>query len=408
MKLIETRLDSQPYAALPTTMPVTAEAALATLTELTTNPPTDPAVRERLHAAAREFTFALESEHDTATRVFFGGGTHASALVASDLDVFNLLAKRAGGSYTVHDLAKETNSDPVMLHRILRHLNAHGLVQETGDGLYIARRNGATANFAKQVTVAGLKHTFAACDTAYIKTPQFLKDTGYRNPENLDPSPASLVFGTEVFTYWKQNPEAAQIAQAFFSGQRQDQLSWMDQSDRLGWLRYFQMSEKDIKAGRTLMVDVGGGSGHQCIALRQKHPKLQGGLIVEDLEHAISHLDIPSLKSEYNISAIVHDFLTPQPPLARSAKVYYLRTILHGFNDEMCGKIPKILSEAMAEDSVIIIDELVVPRQGANERTVAYDFAMMTIGAMERSGEQYKILVEGVGKGVEGERGAVL
>jgi hypothetical protein len=33
---------------------------------------------------------------------------------------------------------------------------------------------------------------------------------------------------------------------------------------------------------------------------------------------------------------------------------------------------------------------------------------MLTIGAMERSGEQYKILVEGVGKGVEGERGAVL
>jgi demethylsterigmatocystin 6-O-methyltransferase len=45
-----------------------------------------------------------------------------------------------------------------------------------------------------------------------------------------------------------------------------------------------QLSEKPF------FVDVGGGHGHQCIQLQEKHPNLHGRIILQDLPQAVDKL----------------------------------------------------------------------------------------------------------------------
>ena len=48
----------------------------------------------------------------------------------------------------------------------------------------------------------------------------------------------------------------------------------------------------------------------------------------------------------------------------------------------------------MAHDSVVIIDEIVVPKAGANVKVSNYDLAMMTgLAAMERTRKQWEDLL---------------
>lgn len=45
----------------------------------------------------------------------------------------------------------------------------------------------------------------------------------------------------------------------------------------------FQMTDNDRETERVMMVDVGGGAGHQCLALREAFPHLKGKMVVQDI-----------------------------------------------------------------------------------------------------------------------------
>lgn len=97
-----------------------------------------------------------------------------------------------------------------------------------------------------------------------------------------------------------------------------------------------------------------------------------------------------------DLEPMAHDFFTPQP--ITHAKVYYLRNVLHDWSDEPAAKILQQLRPAMASDSVIVIDEIVIPPTGANHKLLHYDLAMMaTASAMERTEKQWRALIESCG-----------
>ena len=120
----------------------------------------------------------------------------------------------------------------------------------------------------------------------------------------------------------------------------------------------FELSDADIKAGRVLMVDVGGGSGHQCLGLRKAFPDLKGKMVVQDVPIMIQQIDQYEA-AEAELEPMPHDFLTPQP--VKAAKVYYLRWVLRDWNDDVCRTILGQLRPAIAPDSVVVIDELIIP-----------------------------------------------
>jgi len=89
-------------------------------------------------------------------------------------------------------------------------------------------------------------------------------------------------------------------------------FQWLAEAQKgLGtWLDIFPA--KDLfhgsKKDTPLFVDVDGGLGHSCLALRAKYPKTLGRVILQDLPHIIQQV-IPLKRVE----AMEHDLENEQP-----------------------------------------------------------------------------------------------
>ena len=71
---------------------------------------------------------------------------------------------------------------------------------------------------------------------------------------------------------------------------------------------------------------------------------------------------------------------------------------MHNLTDEDCQKVLSQTKSAMSSHSKILVDEIVVPFQGAHWRTVQMDFVMMSaLGAIERTEKQRHTLFGKVG-----------
>jgi demethylsterigmatocystin 6-O-methyltransferase len=72
--------------------------------------------------------------------------------------------------------------------------------------------------------------------------------------------------------------------------------------------------------------------------------------------------------------------------------------ILHDHTDENSKKILSNLVPALEKDSLILLDEMVLPSQHVDEPSTQADLTMMTFhSSMERSEEQWAKLVGAVG-----------
>ena len=71
---------------------------------------------------------------------------------------------------------------------------------------------------------------------------------------------------------------------------------------------------------------------------------------------------------------------------------------MHDYPDERCRLILKNTIAAMAHDSVILVDDVVLPEKGAHSHSLDKDIAMMcNFGAMERTESQWRSLFESSG-----------
>lgn len=86
-------------------------------------------------------------------------------------------------------------------------------------------------------------------------------------------------------------------------GSRDDTLHWAD------WFPVQEQILDGASADRPLLVDVGGGRGHDIAGFKQKFPCGSGRLVLEDLPSVIE--DIKLLDSD--IQRIKHSFFDPQP-----------------------------------------------------------------------------------------------
>ena len=92
------------------------------------------------------------------------------------------------------------------------------------------------------------------------------------------------------------------------SGFRQKTASWMDPvfypvEERLA------VGSKTDEQKTVLLVDVGGGIGHDLEEFKEKHPKIPGRLILQELAQVIEQIQTPPS----GIELTIHDFFTPQP-----------------------------------------------------------------------------------------------
>lgn len=220
--------------------------------------------------------------------------------------------------------------------------------------------------------------------------PAFLKEIGYKNVIDSSNTPFQKAFNTNLkaFDYMSQVPE--------MFGSLQVVMTAFESSNWVEGLDIFQgevnaLSKQASTPKRQFLVDVGGGHGHQCVQLLQKYPSLHGRLTLEDLPEAVE-----KAPRKEGISYIAQDFFKAQ--VCHGAKFYYMRRIMHDWPENECVQILRQLVDVFADDSRILLDEVVLPDTGAHWQATMADLSMMVVFAgAERTKRAWNRLVAKAG-----------
>ncbi|PYH30554.1 O-methyltransferase [Aspergillus neoniger CBS 115656] len=326
---------------------------------------------------------SIESPDDTVQRFTFYNMQLACIRTAIDLKLFELLTQ-ADGPLTVDQLSESTGANPVFMGRLLRYLASYHAVQEVAKDTFTASNISRT--FSQRGFQAAVGHLFCNAGPSIQDLPAFLKENGYPDIQDNVKTPFQRVMNTELpaFLWLQEHPENL----AFFNEHMQ--------ANRFGmptFLDVFPAPDKasETSADRALFVDIGGGFGQQAISFREKYSKLEGRVIVQDLAPTTANAT-----QHPGVEFMAYNFFTPQP--VKGAKFYYLRNILHDWPDHKCVEILQNIKDAMAPDSYILIDDMVLPNVGVHWQQAQLDMLMMAaLGARERTQEQWNQLLQSAG-----------
>jgi hypothetical protein len=222
--------------------------------------------------------------------------------------------------------------------------------------------------------------------------PSWLASTGYANPSDAHDAPFNAAYDCKGMTYFEhmQQPGMERYAHAF-----NVTMAMNKSGEDATFVASYPATEKlrIEDPERVLFVDVGGSLGHQTKKFAEAYPELTGKLVVEDLEDVVkSATDLPE-----KITKVAHDFFKPQPEAVRNAKAYYLRYILHDWPEKQAKVILQNIVDVMADDSVVLINDMVLPEHGLAPFEVKMDWHMMQLGSLERTEKQWRALAESCG-----------
>ena len=109
----------------------------------------------------------------------------------------------------------------------------------------------------------------------------------------------------EAFEYWSHKPDVLEQFNLSMSGIR---------STRPLWFSWFPVEERLLKGAseendKVLMIDIGGGLGHDIGAFKKRFPSAKGRLVLQEMPKVID--DIKELDS--SIERVKHDIFQEQP-----------------------------------------------------------------------------------------------
>ncbi|RAH68674.1 S-adenosyl-L-methionine-dependent methyltransferase [Aspergillus aculeatinus CBS 121060] len=260
---------------------------------------------------------SIEKPDDTSLQM-------AALRVEIDLSLFSSLAE-SEKPLAVGELSDKTGADPIFLGRMLRYLASFGAIKEADKDTFTSTNISST--IAPSGFQAAICHYFDTMNPAIQSLPSFLKETNY---EYLTTNCAGMPTFLDAYPV-REHATA-------------------------------------LHPERVLFVDVGGCFGQQAIAFRNRYPDLAGRVVVQDLaptlQHAIQHAGVETMEQ---------DLFQPQ-----GAKFYSSGNIFHDWPDDKARIILQNTIEAMAEDSIILVDDTVLPNAGVHWQAAQLDILMMT------------------------------
>lgn len=221
--------------------------------------------------------------------------------VAMNLNLFSILSNDSPKTGT--QLAEITGADHILLVRILRHLAAMDVIIKIENDKYV--KNEITERLANPAAAAFFKFNFDAKSAACMALPEFLEKGKYQNTHQ----PNDCAFqcghrGKDNCWEWSDHHRAAveDFNKAVSPYVRQ-----------ASWLNFYPLMAR-LKAGHNLiedevvLVNIGGGRGRECEAIRAKYPVLPGRMVLQDsAEYIAQSLPVKGM------DVMVHDIFCPQP-----------------------------------------------------------------------------------------------
>jgi len=133
--------------------------------------------------------------------------------------------------------------------------------------------------------------------------PSFLIDRGYQNITDNKHTVHQEAWNASVdaFVWLSQHPKNFSDFNQYMATQRRTAPTWLSEYP-------FETEIQGWDHRKPLLVDVGGGIGHQCVDLIVRYPKLPGRIVLQDLAHCIDEaLQSPAL------DVMVHNMYDRQP-----------------------------------------------------------------------------------------------
>lgn len=287
----------------------------------------------------------------------------------------NLADHLQDGSRSVSELASATQAHEPSLYRLLRALASVGVIVEapaqtfslTPMGFYL--RNDVPGSVAGMALMLGDREHYNSWGNIVHSIM-----TGESAFENL--------FGMQVFDYYAQNPEPAQIFDRAMSSFSAQEIG--------GMLSHYDFS------GIGTLVDVAGGHGSLLTSILQAYPTMQG--ILFDLPAVIAGAQ--SVVAETSVAdrcqLVSGSFFEPLPS---GADAYILKHIIHDWDDARSIEILKQCRAAMADNGKVLVVEQVIPP--GNDpfigKLLDVNMLIMCPGGKERTAEEYEQLFAAAG-----------
>lgn len=220
------------------------------------------------------------------------------------------------------------------------------------------------------------------------RLPEYFDVKGWKSPHDAADGPFQFAMGSDehYFDFLSSN---------VYYGQAFNKVMTMSFRRRgKDWFEFFPVKERLLvsSASDSLLVDIGGSQGEDLKKFHKAFLDLPGKLILQDLAAVIdSATELPPL-----IEAQRYNFFDEQP--IKGAKGYFLRTILHDWPDKQASQILGRVREAMGPDSILLINELMLPESDVLLSSALADMQMMgSFASLERTESQWKGLLESAG-----------
>ncbi len=188
-------------------------------------------------------------------------------------------------------------------------------------------------------------------------------------------------FGKQSFDWIEENPSVRSI---YDKAQGMKAVGLAD-----------AVSEVYNFSGFSSICDVGGGRGSFLIQLLGKYSHING--FVADIQGAVRSAERAIAKAglDDRCKAVSYDFLKDAPPVCDA---YFLVNILHDWNDKICCRILKNISQSMSTKSKLWIVEYLLEQGPGFSVAKLLDIEVLVMGdGRERTIDEFEAILDSVG-----------
>jgi len=305
------------------------------------------------------------SSHVQLDRMITGYWLSQAIYAAAHFGIADLLA---AGPRSADDLARQTSTNPDALYRLLRALASVGIFSE------VRPREFSLTPLAEplQANVPDSKRALALM----TGDEQFQAWGDIIYSVQTGKQAFDKVFGKPIFDYLGEHHDKAQVFDAAMVGIHGRESGAVQKAYDF--------------AGIKTLVDIGGGNGSQLIALLQANPTMRG--ILFDLPHVIERAKerVAAAGLAGRCELVAGSFFESVPA---GADAYFMRHIIHDWEDEKSLTILRNCHRAMAADGRLLVVESVIPPGNEPFGGKFLDLVMLLIpGGKERTEEEYRAL----------------
>lgn len=276
----------------------------------------------------------------------------------------------------VSEIAKRTLLNEDRLYRLMRLLASYKIFQETDKGIFIATPLSDAISSTQEGSIRDAAHMVTKSMWEAYGHLEYCIKTGEDAYNDL--------FGKGVFEYLDEKTEEDEQFSRAMHNYAELENPIIAQCCNL----------KHAKSA----VDVGGGQGGFLKAILSANPHMNGTLFDQPqiIKDAINFDDIPGLHSRFD--KVGGNFFKSIP---FGADAYFIKRILHDWNDDDCRDILKTVKAAMTTSSRLYIVDAVVPTGNEPHFSKDLEAFLMTWGGQERDKEEFKVLLSKAGLTLE-------